>query len=180
MTCNAPALQRRCISYHGDSHSRKIFPNTNSPSCVTQAGFSSLMVSWYVASTTNTDIHVSDQLFTSHFTFYFFFEPPPYLLVKFIEHRTRFLILPKLTEFLCRQPPLWKSYFCARFASNWRQSVSSFEVRLKPSGFDRIVFNQIDWIHIQSLNVIVYVHWDVVLQWSIILHKNMQRKTTFN
>lgn len=93
LLCNADA-------YHGDSHSRKIFPNTNSPSCVTQAGFSSLMVSWYVASTTNTDIHVSDQLFTSHFTFYFFFEPPPYLLVKFIEHRTRFLTLPKLTEFL--------------------------------------------------------------------------------
>lgn len=142
LLCNADA-------YHGDSHSRKIFPNTNSPSCVTQAGFSSLMVSWYVASTTNTDIHVSDQLFTSHFTFYFFFEPPPYLLVKFIEHRTRFLILPKLTEFLCRQPPLWKSCFYARFAFNWRLSVSSFEVRLKPSGFDRIVFNQIDWIHIQ-------------------------------
>lgn len=78
-----------------------------------------------------------------------FFEPPPYLLVKFIEHRTRFLTLPKLTEFLCRQSPLWKSYFCARFAFNWRQSVSSFEVRLKSTGFDRIVFNQIDWIHIQ-------------------------------
>lgn len=40
-----------------------------------------------------------------------FFEPPPYLLVKFIEHRTRFLTLPKLTEFFCRQPPLWKSTF---------------------------------------------------------------------
>lgn len=73
-----------------------------------------------------------------------FFEPPPYLLVKFIEHRTRFLILPKLTEFLCRKPPLWKSYFCARFAFNWRQSVSSFEVRLKSTGFDRIVFDLID------------------------------------
>lgn len=110
MQCTCSATQMH-VSWPGDSQSRKIFPNTNSPSCVTQAGFSSLMMSWYVASATNTDIHVSDQWSTSHFTFISFFEPPPYLLEEYIEHRARFLTLPRTNSIQIFLSKLLKTMF---------------------------------------------------------------------